>query len=72
MHGRGGEERKRGRHMLTVPTRVSVADGSSSSSSSSPNSFFKVWIFGCFLISCDFGSLFDLFRVFADNGLWDL
>ncbi|ONI08422.1 hypothetical protein PRUPE_5G177500 [Prunus persica] len=41
MHGRGGEERKRGRHMLTVPTRVSVADGSSSSSSSSPNSFFK-------------------------------
>ncbi|KAM2699747.1 hypothetical protein EV1_038584 [Malus domestica] len=41
MHGRGGEERKRSWHMLTIPTRVSVADGSSSSSSSSPNSFFK-------------------------------
>ncbi|XP_062026347.1 uncharacterized protein LOC133742689 [Rosa rugosa] len=37
MHGRGGEERKRSRHMLTVPT----ADGSSSSSSNSTHSFFK-------------------------------
>ncbi|KAL6183226.1 hypothetical protein ACLB2K_044637 [Fragaria x ananassa] len=34
MHGRGGEERKRSRHMLT-------ADGSSSSSSNSTHSFFK-------------------------------
>ncbi|XP_015882642.3 uncharacterized protein LOC107418459 [Ziziphus jujuba] len=42
MHGReGGEERKRTRHMWTVPTRVATPDGSSSSSSSSANSFFK-------------------------------
>ncbi|KAL6178178.1 hypothetical protein ACLB2K_049697 [Fragaria x ananassa] len=34
MHGRGGEERRRSRHMLT-------ADGSSSSSSNSTHSFFK-------------------------------
>ncbi|KAM1739933.1 hypothetical protein ACFX11_015576 [Malus domestica] len=41
MHGRGSEERKRSWHMLKVPTRVCVANGSSSSPSSLPNSFFK-------------------------------
>lgn len=49
MHGRGGgEERKRARHMWTVPTRATAVlsgDGGaspSSSSSSTVNSFCKV------------------------------
>ncbi|KAM6569883.1 hypothetical protein CsatB_017868 [Cannabis sativa] len=41
MHGREGEERKRSRHMWTVPTRVVAVDRSSSSFSSSPNSLYK-------------------------------
>ncbi|KAG2678990.1 hypothetical protein I3760_11G029700 [Carya illinoinensis] len=44
MHGQAGDERKRSRHMWTVPTRVIVAataDGSSSSNLSSANSFTK-------------------------------
>ncbi|KAF4363682.1 hypothetical protein G4B88_030181 [Cannabis sativa] len=41
MHGREGEEGKRSRHMWTVPRRVVAVDGSSSSCSSSPNSFYK-------------------------------
>ncbi|XP_022134710.1 uncharacterized protein LOC111006917 isoform X2 [Momordica charantia] len=44
MHGRRGEDGKRSRHMWTVPTRgtqIVEADGSSSSSSSAPNSFCK-------------------------------
>lgn len=44
MHGRRGEDWKRTRHMWTVPTRgtqIVEADGSSSSSSSAPNSFCK-------------------------------
>jgi len=48
MHGRASEERKRSRHMWTVPTRAIVAataDGSSSSTLSSSDSFCKVWFF---------------------------
>ncbi|KAB1202456.1 hypothetical protein CJ030_MR7G027621 [Morella rubra] len=44
MHGRSGEQRKRSRHMWTVPTRATVAataDGSSSSTLSSADSFCK-------------------------------
>ena len=53
LHGRVGEERKRNRHMWTVPTRATIAasatatDGSSSVTLCSSNSFCKVcfWLF---------------------------
>lgn len=53
MHGLAGEERKRGRHMWTGPTRsnsVVAGDVSSSSSSVFPaNSFCKVFFLSCTL-----------------------
>lgn len=61
MHGRGGEERKRTRHMWTTPTRgnpiVSAAPDVYSSSSSSANSFFKVCIFFDVIIVISFAGV---------------
>jgi hypothetical protein len=64
MHGRASEERKRSRHMWTVPTRAIVAataDGSSSSTLSSSDSFCKVWFFKVWFFFFFFLFGFDFF-----------
>ena len=61
MHGRGGEERKRARHMWTTPTRgnpiVNVAAGVSPSKSVSTNYFFKVFFFVVITVASFQGSI---------------